>query len=650
MEEFLKQLHLSENAIKIYFQSLGRLPLSFFELSSIVPNLSKEVCQGVINELVEQGLLIPIIPQNPEILLQYLPIPPFNPIINYISNINASLPSIKNQLHQLLANTLKRMFEQNTIMELNTTSKAIQELRKDFEEDTIIQKQDVDDIVQGMENLKVTEKILNDLHQTVKGVIKVEFVNLIKLITNIKTEIIRNLETIELKKVEKEVKSAIENAFKENLDKIVEEFTAKLHQLIEIEFNNTIESLNNIIDSTFRFRDDFKMLLINILNNFEIKINNVSELIKQKKENLLEDLESFEKAIENNFDQIIRNSVDSVAALNNPIDKIMKGYYQTITKSDTIQINDFWVVRNEFHINEEIMNLIKNTKNELTLILPKLENHLDLEQFNKVSSTLKIKLASSEAHTNSYVKKFKEIKALEYRTLKNDTVIIIKGDDNHIVIGIIETSKNPLNNFIGFGSNYKPLIKLIEPLIQTTWNTASSDLHEAPKSIGIMTTTTSKFEASKPETLKPFKSFVSSSIQSKVPAGESSKFEIKESNQVPTANKLSKVKSGSDFSQKIQEQVSFTSKAKPKEGDETGSLINNAFNTLIQKLGTLKGNQFSQELQKVSDLVLEKRGFSTTLHKLRSLILKYKEDNNLLNQTDINEIIQNVDEWKKHLL
>ena len=472
MEEFLKQLHLSENAIKIYFQSLGRLPLSFFELSSIVPNLSKEVCQGVINELVEQGLLIPIIPQNPEILLQYLPIPPFNPIINYISNINASLPSIKNQLHQLLANTLKRMFEQNTIMELNTTFKAIQELRKDFEEDTIIQKQDVDDIVQGMENLKVTEKILNDLHQTVKGVIKVEFLNLIKLITNIKTEIIRNLETIELKKVEKEVKSAIENAFKENLDKIGEEFTEKLHQLIEIEFNNTIESLNNIIDSTFRFRDDFKMLLINILNNFEIKINNVSELIKQKKENLLEDLESFEKAIENNFDQIIRNSVDSVAALNNPIDKIMKGYYQTITKSDTIQINDFWVVRNEFHINEEIMNLIKNTKNELTLILPKLENHLDLEQFNKVSSTLKIKLVSSEAHTNSYVKKFKEIKALEYRTLKNDTVIIMKGDDNHIVIGIIETSKNPLNNFIGFGSNYKPLIKLIEPLIQTTWNTA----------------------------------------------------------------------------------------------------------------------------------------------------------------------------------
>ena len=418
MEQFLKQLHLSENAIKIYFQSLGRLPLSFFELSSIVPNLSKEDCQGVINELVELGLLIPINPQNPEIIFQYLPIPPFNPIINYISNINANLPSIKNQLHQLLANTLKKVFKENTIIELDTTYNAVQELRKDFEEDTIIQKQDVDDIVQGMENLKVSENILNNLHQTVKGVIKVEFANLIKLITNIKTEIIKNLETIELKKVEKEVKTAIENAFKENLDKLVEQFTNKLYQLIEIEFKNTIESLTNIINSTFRFRDDFKMLLVNMLNNYEIKINEISEFIKEKKENLSKDLESFEKAIENNFDQIIRNSVDSVAALNNPIDKLMKGYYLTITKSDATHVNDFWIIKNESRVNEEIVNLLGNSKNELILILPKLENHLDLEQFNKISSTLKIKLASSDAHTNSYVKNLFHKRKADYSCLK----------------------------------------------------------------------------------------------------------------------------------------------------------------------------------------------------------------------------------------
>jgi hypothetical protein len=105
-----------------------------------------------------------------------------------------------------------------------------------------------------------------------------------------------------------------------------------------------------------------------------------------------------------------------------------------------------------------------------------------------------------------------------------------------------------------------------------------------------------------------------------------------------------------EFSQKLQQQVDFTSKATPKEGDETGFIINNTFNTLVQKLGNLKGFQFSQELQKVSDLVLEKRGFSVTLHKLRSLILKFKDQRNNLSHNDISEIIQNIEEWKKHLL
>ncbi|MFX1557051.1 MAG: hypothetical protein ACFFC9_07345, partial [Promethearchaeota archaeon] len=369
----------------------------------------------------------------------------------------------------------------------------------------IIQKQDVDDIVQGMENLKVTEQILNDLHQTVKGLIQVEFSNLIKLITNLKNEILKNLELIDLKKQEQEVIMVIENVFKSNLDKLLKDFTIKLYELIETEFTNTIESLNNIISSTFRFRDDFKMLLVNILNNFEIKINNITEFIKKKKETLSDDLNSFEQAIEKSFDQIIRNSVESVAALNNPIDKLMKGYYLAITKSDAVKVNDFWLVKNLSRVNEEIKNLINNSKNELTLILPKIENHLELEQFKKISSTLKIKIASSEAHTNSNVKKFKEIKALEYKMLKNENIIIMKGDDNYIVIGVIENKRDFMNNFIGFGSNNKPLINLIEPIIKTTWNIASSDLYEAPKSIGMKKTEISNVEVSKPETLKPFK-------------------------------------------------------------------------------------------------------------------------------------------------
>ena len=57
-----------------------------------------------------------------------------------------------------------------------------------------------------------------------------------------------------------------------------------------------------------------------------------------------------------------------------------------------------------------------------------------------------------------------------------------------------------------------------------------------------------------------------------------------------------------------------------------------------------------ESVQKIADLILETKGFSVTLHKLRSTINKYKEKMNLLTPDDVRIIITNIEEWKKHIL
>ena len=79
-------------------------------------------------------------------------------------------------------------------------------------------------------------------------------------------------------------------------------------------------------------------------------------------------------------------------------------------------------------------------------------------------------------------------------------------------------------------------------------------------------------------------------------------------------------------------------------------MVNDAFNDLIKKLDNIKGEDFSRELQKIADLVLEKRGFSVTLHKLRSSINQYRYTENLLGELDKKQILANIDEWKKKLV
>jgi len=651
VEEFLKKLQISDNAIKLYLQSVGRKALSSFELYSILPKISQEEFVKSLKELIDAGLLIPINPQSPDLLLQYLTIPPITPIINYYDNINANLDGIKNQIHQLLSNSLKKIFQENTIIELDTTFNATQELRKDFEEDVIIQKQDIDDVVQGMENLKIIKSVLDELHKTIKGITQNQFSYLIKLITTIKKDLNKKIESLELKKSEKAVKSVIEDVFQENFEKILEDFTVNLHKLIEDEFDNTIESLNNIIDSTFQFRDDFQMLLLNMLNSYESKINKTIEMVKKKRNNLSSNLKDFENIIIDNFNAIISSSVDSVAALNKPINEVMVSYYKLITSSEKARLDNIWHINSVSRVNEEILSKISLAKENLLLVVPKLEDHLSIEEFKDIPGTLKIKIASSEAHTNSNAKKFKEIKNLEYRTLKNESVIVIKSDDNYVLVGITQkNSQDSLKDFVGFATDYTPLIKLILSVINTVWDKASSSLHEKPRSLGIMETsrgiTTSKIVGTtKPITPSSFK---------------------RSQKETSIAQALDIV---TDLTQKIQDKVKDTSQQKalkkapktskqipkepkqiPKAGDEVGMLIDTAFKSLVQKLQNLNGEEFSTELENIADLILEKKGFSVTLHKLRSKINQYKTHLGHLSEVDIKHIVESIEEWKKHLI
>ena len=104
------------------------------------------------------------------------------------------------------------------------------------------------------------------------------------------------------------------------------------------------------------------------------------------------------------------------------------------------------------------------------------------------------------------------------------------------------------------------------------------------------------------------------------------------------------------FKEKLQQKIDNTVPSTRITGDKTGIIINTSFDKLIQKLHNLKGEQFSEELQKIADIVLEKRGFSVTLHKLRSTINQYRFNNNVLGANDIQQIIQNIQDWKKKLV
>ena len=265
-------------------------PLTYFELYSIIPKLSQDEFEENLTQLINGGLLIQLIPQKQEVLLHYAIIPPILPIINYYENINANLEGIKEAIRELLVKTVNQTFQQNNTIQLDTILNSFQESRKDIEEDTIIQKQEIEDVVKGMEELKNLSKDISELDQQIKIVTQTNFVNLMKRISGIKSEITEEINALEFKKHKDEVITIVEQTFKEKLDRMVQEFSLELHELIEEKFETTAKPIEKLINETFQYRDDFKLILLNMLNNFETKMNKIHELIKENKDFLITEM------------------------------------------------------------------------------------------------------------------------------------------------------------------------------------------------------------------------------------------------------------------------------------------------------------------------------------------------------------------------
>ena len=107
MEEFLKKLQLSNNAIEIYLKSVGKYPFTYNELHSIVPKSTQNEFEDYLAQLINGGLMVQITPKKQEKLLHYQALPPILPIISYYENITTNLSAIKSSIQELIVKTLK---------------------------------------------------------------------------------------------------------------------------------------------------------------------------------------------------------------------------------------------------------------------------------------------------------------------------------------------------------------------------------------------------------------------------------------------------------------------------------------------------------------------------------------------------------------
>jgi hypothetical protein len=367
LKKFLSQLNLSDESIKIYLEALNYSFLTYYELRSILPEINDEEFSNYLNELTDIDLIIKI--ENEEINLgtQYLAIPPFSLILSYFNNIGKNFTQIQNQIEELIKNSLEISFEKNTKINLNDLEHQIKTAFKDFEETTLLEKKDAEDIAKNFEAINKIKPQIDNLRQSIINIIKTQFSSLITFLSDLRNKIIESIESTEMKKSkDKElVITIIEKVFKTELDEAINTFLVSINDLIKEEFNKF--SLDPYINTIIRNKNDFKTILLDLIYNFEKKLSDISNLVKQKNENLNPNLENLQNTIFEKIANIVNSSIDQISNLNKPVINVLSDYMESIYEPEILKTKELWVIHSATRINEEINRILRSFEVSLNI-------------------------------------------------------------------------------------------------------------------------------------------------------------------------------------------------------------------------------------------------------------------------------------------
>jgi len=169
LKALLKSNGLSDNAIRIYLEGLGRFPYTFSEIRNIISDLPEDNVKQIINELIKKKLLLLVNPKYSESVPHYITLPPFVAILNSMKGLDMSSEDIDTK-----------------DTKTNVTAERIREgLFEDIEE---ITGNLIDDISKQDSSIQTTE-ILSEVEVNVKKFAHVILNEVIGLISPLKLQI-----------------------------------------------------------------------------------------------------------------------------------------------------------------------------------------------------------------------------------------------------------------------------------------------------------------------------------------------------------------------------------------------------------------------------------------------------------------------------
>jgi len=325
LHKLLKSYNLSDKAISIYRESIGKFPFSLGEIKKYMPKLSDDQIEPIMDDLIEKKLVILIKPQQSDAIPHYIFIPPFSAVINSFTElmkVSANEPQEQNSVQNIQLTTQIEKFQDNLFQDIESVS------------------QDLITAITDQVNNNQTTEILTEVEQNVKKFVQVIINNIIKSINALRREtVVDQRDLVRLFKAAKqkleEAEEIATNMFTQFRDIVGEMQTSNISPQVE-SFKTFIRTLGQSIDKRVH----------------EISLPSIGDSSSAS----LDKIKSIEKSVTN----------------------ILSDYIN----KNKLNIDKYWNVTSYEKVKEVISYLLDKSTKELIIIVPNIELFLPLEKFN----------------------------------------------------------------------------------------------------------------------------------------------------------------------------------------------------------------------------------------------------------------------------
>ncbi|MBN1802799.1 MAG: hypothetical protein JW891_14920 [Candidatus Lokiarchaeota archaeon] len=455
MENILNTLDLSKEAINLYLNISGKIPLSREDIIENNPDITRENIIKIINQLLEAKLLTNVVPNNRDTVPRYLPLPPFAAIYKMYGNVEKEDTKTYKEVGTKIESIVSEILEESSkAVGLDSIINELTSLRDNFDTESSEIRNEVQEVMNEMQTRDDSSLFYLNFEDALKEIIHSKFANIL--------EIILQIESVEEKfkpefldqKQWNQIKSYFKNLLAQNIHKktleldtkISEKFTelknyfaSKLAISMEEQFGQNVVNLG-ILRIVI---DEINQLLEKLKNkkDSEIKSSKVKELTRKK---IFLELNIFNK-------QFIQ-SIKQVEAF---LPEIIENYFR---------IDEIWQISNTGSIREEISKIANNSLENAIIIIPKISEFLDLNILRERKNKNLLKIISSDSHDSEIVKELKTYPSIEFLQIEKNKTILIKGK-GILIIGFSKLEENEFKKSIrAFGIISDDFIELLNPI------------------------------------------------------------------------------------------------------------------------------------------------------------------------------------------